>query len=69
VIALSVKALSLDSYALYLFNYGAPVGLRLAVRHPDRVTAIISQSGNAYVDGFSDQWGPWEDYLRDPAVT
>ncbi len=58
-------ALSLDRYALYVFDYGAPVGLRLATRHPDRVTAIISQNGNAYVDGFSDQWGPWEAYWRD----
>lgn len=59
------EALSLDRYALYLFDYGAPVGLRLAMRHPERVSAIISQNGNAYTDGFSDQWGPWEDYWRD----
>ena len=62
-----VDALSLDRYALYIFDYGAPVGLRLAVRRPERVTAIITQNGNAYVDGFSDQWGPWEDYWRDPS--
>ncbi|KAB2739983.1 MULTISPECIES: alpha/beta hydrolase [Hyphomicrobiales] len=59
------EALSLDRYALYIFDYGAPVGLRLATRHPERVSAIISQNGNAYVDGFSDQWGPWEAYWRD----
>ncbi len=59
------EALSLHRYALYIFDYGAPVGLRLATRHPDRVSAIISQNGNAYVDGFSDQWGPWEAYWRD----
>lgn len=59
------EALSLDRYALYVFDYGAPVGLRLAMRHPERVSAIISQNGNAYTDGFSDQWGPWEDYWRD----
>ncbi|MEI4263383.1 alpha/beta fold hydrolase [Roseovarius sp. D0-M9] len=59
------EALSLDRYALYIFDYGAPVGLRLATRHPGRVSAIISQNGNAYVDGFSDQWGPWEAYWRD----
>jgi pimeloyl-ACP methyl ester carboxylesterase len=58
-------ALSLDRYALYVFDYGAPVGLRLAMRHPDRVFAIISQNGNAYADGFSDQWGPWEAYWRE----
>ena len=41
------------------------MGLRLAMRHPERVSAIISQNGNAYIDGFSDQWGPWEAYWRD----
>jgi pimeloyl-ACP methyl ester carboxylesterase len=61
------KALSLDRYALYIFNYGAPVGLRLATRHPEQISAIISQNGNAYVEGFSDQWGPWEAYWRDPS--
>jgi pimeloyl-ACP methyl ester carboxylesterase len=61
------EALGLKRYALYIFDYGAPTGLRLAMRHPERVTAIISQNGNAYVDGFSDQWGPWEDYWRDPS--
>ncbi|WP_245731149.1 alpha/beta fold hydrolase [Rubrimonas cliftonensis] len=59
------EALSLDRYALYVFDYGAPVGLRLAMRRPERVSAIISQNGNAYVEGFSDQWGPWEAYWRD----
>lgn len=61
------EALSLERYALYVFDYGAPVGLRLAVRHPERVTAIISQNGNAYLEGFSDQWGPWEAYWREPS--
>ena len=65
VIEAFTEALSLDRYALYIFDYGAPVGLRLAMRHPERVTAIISQNGNAYVEGFSDQWGPWEAYWRD----
>ncbi|WP_422002238.1 alpha/beta fold hydrolase [Roseovarius mucosus] len=63
------EALSLDRYALYIFDYGAPVGLRLAMRHPERVSAIISQNGNAYTDGFSDQWGPWEAYWRDGSDT
>ncbi|SFH45536.1 Pimeloyl-ACP methyl ester carboxylesterase [Palleronia marisminoris] len=57
-------SLSLDRCALYIFDYGAPAGLRLAMRHPERVSAIISQNGNAHVDGFSDQWGPWEAYWR-----
>lgn len=63
-----VEAMSLDDYALYIFDYGAPVGLRLAMRHPERVAAIISQNGNAYLDGFSDQWGPWEAYWRDASA-
>lgn len=61
-----VDALGLDEFALYVFNYGAPVGYRLALAQPDRVTAIISQNGNAYLEGFSDEWGPWETYWREP---
>ncbi len=62
------EAMSLERYALYVFDYGAPVGLRMAMRNPDRVWAIISQNGNAYVEGFSDQWGPWEAYWREPST-
>lgn len=62
-----VDAMGLESYALYIFDYGAPTGLRLAMKHPERVTAIISQNGNAYLDGFSDEWGPWEAYWREPS--
>lgn len=61
------EMLSLDRYALYIFDYGAPVGLRLAMRHPEKVTAIITQNGNAYVEGLSDEWGPWQAYWRDPS--
>ena len=66
VIAGFVDALGLDRYALYIFDYGAPVGLRLALRYPDRVSAIVSQNGNAYLEGFSDAWGPWQTYWREP---
>ncbi len=62
-----VDALGLTTYALYIFDYGAPVGLRLAMHHPERVTAIISQNGNAYLDGFSDEWGAWQAYWREPS--
>jgi pimeloyl-ACP methyl ester carboxylesterase len=62
------EAMSLARYALYIFDYGAPVGLRLAMRHPGRISAIISQNGNAYVEGFSDEWGPWEAYWREPSA-
>ncbi len=61
-------AMSLSHYALYIFDYGAPVGLRLAMAHPDRVTAIVTQNGNAYLEGLSDAWGPWQAYWRDPTV-
>jgi pimeloyl-ACP methyl ester carboxylesterase len=54
-----------DRYALYVFDYGAPTGFRLAVRHPERVTAIISQNGNAYVDGLSAGWNPIRAYWED----
>jgi len=61
-------ALSLDQYVLYIFDYGAPIGLRLAMRHPERISAIISQNGNAYIEGFSDEWGSWESYWREPSA-
>ncbi len=63
-----VQALGLERYALYIFDYGAPVGLRLATAHPERVTALISQNGNAYLEGFSDEWGPWQAYWRDASA-
>jgi pimeloyl-ACP methyl ester carboxylesterase len=55
-----------DRYAVYVFDYGAPTGFRLAVRHPDRIAAIISQNGNAYEEGLSDGWDPIRAYWRDP---
>jgi pimeloyl-ACP methyl ester carboxylesterase len=55
-----------DRYALYAFDYGAPVGFRLAVRRPDRITAIISQNGNAYTEGLSDGWNPIRAYWSEP---
>ena len=57
-----------DRYALYVFDYGAPTGFRLAVRHPDRITAIISQNGNAYEEGLSDGWNPIRAYWRDASI-
>jgi pimeloyl-ACP methyl ester carboxylesterase len=59
--------LGLDRFALYVFDYGAPVGFRLAARHPERVTAIISQNGNAYEEGLSDAWSPVQAYWKDPS--
>jgi pimeloyl-ACP methyl ester carboxylesterase len=57
----------LDRYAIYVFDYGAPVGFRLAARHPERVTALISQNGNAYEEGLSDGWNPIQAYWKDPS--
>lgn len=62
------EALGLNTYSLYLFDYGAPTGLRLAAANPEKVTAIISQNGNAYLEGFSDQWDPWQAYWREPSA-
>lgn len=68
VIGEFVDAIGLDRFALYIFDYGAPTGLRLAMKHPERITAIISQNGNAYEEGFSDEWGAWQAYWRDPSA-
>jgi pimeloyl-ACP methyl ester carboxylesterase len=59
-------AVGFDRYALYLFDYGAPTGLRLAIRRPERVTAIVSQNGNAYEEGLSDGWNPVRAYWKEP---
>ena len=59
----------LDRFAVYVFDYGAPTGFRLAVRHPERITAIISQNGNAYEEGLSDGWGPLKAYWQNPSPT
>jgi pimeloyl-ACP methyl ester carboxylesterase len=56
----------LRRYAIYVFDYGAPVGLRLALRHPERITAIVSQNGNAYEEGLSDGWNPIQRYWKEP---
>jgi pimeloyl-ACP methyl ester carboxylesterase len=59
-------AVGLDRYALYVFDYGAPTGFRLALRRPERVTAIVTQNGNAYAEGLSDGWDPIRAYWREP---
>ena len=61
-----VDALGLSRYALYVFDYGAPVGLRLAVAHPERVSALVSQNGNAYLEGLGDAWAPIRTYWAEP---
>lgn len=59
------EKIGLDRFAVYVFDYGAPVGFRLAVNHPERITAIISQNGNAYTEGLSDGWAPIRAYWQD----
>jgi pimeloyl-ACP methyl ester carboxylesterase len=60
-------ALHLNRYALYVFDYGAPTGFRLAMAHPERITAIVSQNGNAYEEGLGDAWAPIQRYWREPS--
>jgi len=60
--------LKLDRYALMVHDYGAPIGWRLAVAHPERVTAIVSQNGNAYEEGLGAGWAPIQTYWREPTA-
>ena len=53
-------------FAIYVFDYGAPVGFRLALAHPERINAIISQNGNAYLEGLSEGWNPIQAYWKSP---
>ena len=62
-----VDELGLTRYAMYFFDYGAPTGLRLALAHPERVTGLVSQNGNAYLDGLGDAWAPIRAYWEDPS--
>ena len=60
-----VQQLGLATYSLYVMDYGAPVGFRLAVKHPERVQALIVQNGNAYAEGLSEFWQPFRAYWKD----
>jgi pimeloyl-ACP methyl ester carboxylesterase len=59
------EVVGFNKFALYVFDYGAPTGFRIAAKHPERVTALISQNGNAYVEGLSDGWNPIRAYWED----
>jgi pimeloyl-ACP methyl ester carboxylesterase len=61
------EVIGFDRFAVYVFDYGAPTGFRLALRHPERIAAIISQNGNAYEEGLSDGWTPIRAYWQDPS--
>jgi pimeloyl-ACP methyl ester carboxylesterase len=68
VIERFTDSMGLERYAIYVFDYGAPVGFRLALVRPERVTAIISQNGNAYEEGLSGNWDPIQRYWREPTA-
>ena len=68
VIERFTEVIGFDRFAVYVFDYGAPTGFRLAVRHPERITAIISQNGNAYEEGLSDGWNPIRAYWQDSSL-
>jgi len=59
------EVIGLKRFAIYVFDYGAPTGFRIAAKHPERITAIISQNGNAYEEGLSDGWTPIRAYWED----
>src|SRR5215468_3612472 len=59
------EVISLKRFAIYVFDYGAPTGFRIAAKHPERITAIISQNGNAYEEGLSDGWNPIRAYWQE----
>jgi pimeloyl-ACP methyl ester carboxylesterase len=61
------EVIGFDRFAIYIFDYGAPTGLRIALKHPERITAIISQNGNAYEEGLSEGWNPIQAYWKDPS--
>jgi pimeloyl-ACP methyl ester carboxylesterase len=63
------EMIGFDRFVVYVFDYGAPTGFRLAIRHPERITAIISQNGNAYAEGLSDGWNPIHAYWEDATET
>jgi pimeloyl-ACP methyl ester carboxylesterase len=60
------QSIGLERFAIYVFDYGAPVGFRLALARPERITAIISQNGNAYLEGLSQGWNPIQKYWKEP---
>jgi pimeloyl-ACP methyl ester carboxylesterase len=67
VIERFTEVIGFDRYAVYVFDYGAPTGFRLAVAHPERIAAIVSQNGNAYEEGLSEGWNPIRAYWQDPS--
>jgi pimeloyl-ACP methyl ester carboxylesterase len=67
VIGRFTELIGFDRFAMYVFDYGAPTGFRIALNHPERIVAIISQNGNAYEEGLSEGWNPIRAYWKDPS--
>jgi pimeloyl-ACP methyl ester carboxylesterase len=67
IISRFTEVIGLARFAVYVFDYGAPTGFRIAVKHPKRITAIISQNGNAYEEGLSEGWTPIRAYWQEPS--
>src|SRR5262245_8228869 len=67
VIGRFTEVIGLARFAIYVFDYGAPTGFRLAIRYPERIAAIISQNGNAHEEGLSDGWNPVRAYWQNPS--
>jgi pimeloyl-ACP methyl ester carboxylesterase len=59
--------IGLKKFSIYIFDYGAPIGLRIALRYPNRITAVITQNGNAYLEGLSDKWNPVQAFWENPS--
>jgi pimeloyl-ACP methyl ester carboxylesterase len=68
VIGRFTEELGLAKFALYVFDYGAPVSFRLALAHPERITALVTQNGNFYLEGLSDAWAPIKAYWKEPSL-
>ena len=67
VIERFTEVVGLDRFTIYIFDYGAPIGLRMALKNPERIAAIISQNGNAYEEGLSEGWNPIRAYWQNPS--
>jgi pimeloyl-ACP methyl ester carboxylesterase len=67
VIGKFTEVVGLKKFAIYIFDYGSPVGLRMALKTPERISGIISQNGNAYEEGLSSGWDPIRAYWKDPS--
>lgn len=61
-----LEEIRIDRFYMYVFDYGAPIGFRIAVKHPDRILGIVSQNGNVYEEGLGKKWGARAEYWEHP---